>query len=397
VFKTNLEEGAKQINLLWECNKEEKDKAVKLLLKIFGNILKAPNETKYHSISFAAMMKRFRNARPGLHILFAAGFSQTVDGTKIQIKPMYFDHLRQILALLEKKLAEPEVEKEPTPTPQLQLEPEPVEEQAIIEEKVEPKPQPETEPEPIRTQEHPEYMFELERGEAIVVLQKYGEAQKVFETLNGATIGENLTLKVELFFDDDDRERSKNQGLSIDSGDDGDAEPCVISKKVKISGLLENMPKSTLEKLVKNSTPCTIKEVYYKMKAGRGAALGGLSEFDELRSKVDGLRGNYTRLTNADVDGKTPEEKARIIKEKKDQYRRDKAKRAAEEAREKSASALRNRRAAFDLKQRREQDEMQEIIRQKKKAKERERRERERVRAKIKADKERRKREQQGR
>lgn len=393
-FKTKLEEGAKQINLLWKCNKEDKDRAVKLLLKIFGNILKDPNNTKFHSISFSAMMKRFKNARPGLHILFAAGFSQTVDGAKIQIKPMYFNHLQQVLGMLEKKLGEPELEKEPTPPAKPKPIPAPVSKKDAVEEKQSPKPKPEPVPESIDKRKHPEWMFALERGSAIVVLENSNEAKIIVETLDGATIGENKPIKVELFISDDGVEQSSNQGLSID---DEDVEQTIISKNVKISGLFENMPESTLKTLVKQSTPCTIKEIYYKMKVGRGAALGGGSEIDELRSQLDTLKGKHTRITNADVEGKTPEEKARIIKEKQEQYRKDKAKLAFEEQNRKSATTRRNRKAAFELKHQREQNQMEEIIRQRKKAKEREKREKERVRAKIKADKERRKREREER
>jgi len=392
-FKTKLEEGAKQITLLWKCNKEDKDRAVKLLLKIFGNILKDPNNTKYHSISFSAMMKRFKNARPGLHILFAAGFCQTVDGAKIQIKPMYFNHLKQVLGLLEKKLAEPEVEKEPTPPPQPKPIPAPVSRKAPVEEKEYPKPKPEPKPETIEKRKHPEWMYVLDRGSAIVVLENSEEAKKIVETLDGAKIGENKPIKVELFISDD-VEQSSNQGLSID---DEDVEQTIISKNVKISGLFENMTESILKTLVKQSTQCTIKELYYKMKVGRGAALGGGSEVDELRSQIDTLKGKHTRITNADVEGKTAEEKARIIKEKHEQYRKDKAKFAFQEKNRISANERQNRKIAFELKHQREQNEMEEIIRQRKKAKERERREKERVRAKIKADKERRKREREER
>jgi len=392
-FKTKLEEGAKQIRLLWKCNKEDKDLAVKLLLKIFGNILKDPNNTKYHSISFSAMMKRFKNARPGLHILFAAGFSQTVDGAKIQIKPMYFNHLKQVLGMLEKKLAEPEEEKQPTPPPQQKPIPAPVAKKGPAEEKNYAKPKPEPKPESIEKRKHPEWMFALDRGSAIVVLENSNEAKKIVETLDGAKIGENKPIKVELFISDD-VEQSSNQGLSID---DENVEQTITSKNVKISGLFENMTESILKKLVKQSTPCTIKEIYYKMKVGRGAALGGGSVIDEVRSQIDTLKGKHTRITNADVEGKTAEEKARIIREKQEQYRKDKAKLAFEEKKRKSATTRANRKAAFELKHQREQNQMEEIIRQRKRAKEREKREKERVRAKIKADKERRKREREER
>jgi len=392
-FKTKLEKGAEQINLLWKCNKEDKDRAVKLLLKIFGNILKDPNNTKYHSITFSAMMKRFKNARPGLHILFAAGFNQTVDGSKIQIKPMYFNHLKQILGMLEKKLAEPEVEKEPTPPPEPKPIPAPVATKAPVEEKESPKPKPEPKPESIEKRKHPEWMYVLDRGSAIVVLENSDEAKKVVETLDGANIGGNNPIKVELFISDD-VEQSSNQGLSID---DEDVEQTIISKNVKISGLSEKITETNLKMLVKKSTPCTIQEVYYKMKVGRGAALGGGSKMDEVRSQLDTLKVKHTRITNADVEGKTAEEKDRIIKEKLEQHRKDKARLAFEEKNRKSATERYNRKAAFELKHQREQNEMEEIIRQRKKAKERERREKERVRAKIKADKERRKREQEER
>jgi len=386
-----LEEGEKQINLLWKCNREDKERAVKWLLKIFRNILKSPDNTKFHSINFAKMMKLFRNARPGLHILFAAGFSQTVDGTKIQIKPSYINHLSQVLAMLEKKIAEPELEKEPTPPPQPKPKPVPVEKKEVVEAKVEAKPQ----PKPVQKLEHPEYMDYIGRGAAIVVLKNNDEAKKIVETLNGAQINEHSPIKVEFFSLNDDGGQPENSGLSIDSVD----EDVEMSNMVRISGLFDNLKQTTLEDLIKKSASCTIKEVYYKMKVGRGAALGGggTSEFDDIRSQIDSLKGTHTRIKTSDVAGKTKEEKARIIKEKQEQYRRDKVKIKFEEAKQKSANERRNRQAAFELKKAQEQHQFEEIIRQRKKKKERERREKERVRAKIKADKERRKREQQER
>merc|ERR1711920_474106 len=123
------------------------------------------------------------------------------------------------------------------------------------------------------------------------------------------------------------------------------------------------------------------------MKVGRGAALGGGSEIDELPPQVDTLKGKHTRITNADVEGKTAEEKVRIIKEKQEQYRKDKARLAFEEKNRKSATSRRNRKAAFELRHQREQNEMEEIIRQRRRAKERETRKKKMVRAKIKADK----------
>merc|ERR1719412_1659437 len=85
-----MEQASNKIKELWKCQKEHKDKAVKLLMKILTNIQLHPNDPKYTDVNFAKMMKVFRNARPALHILFAAGFKQTVDGERIQIKPQSF-------------------------------------------------------------------------------------------------------------------------------------------------------------------------------------------------------------------------------------------------------------------------------------------------------------------
>lgn len=406
-FKTKLEEASKQIDMLWKCNKEEREKAVTLLLKIFGNILKSPDNPKFHSIKFTIMMKRFKNARPGLHILFAAGFSQTVDGSLIKIIPKYFYHLSQVLALLQKRQAEeeltldePELEKEPTPPPQLKPKSARIErkEEAKLEFKIDRKPQ--------LPKEFPQFYNVLEKGAAIIVLSKYSEAKEIVDLLNGASIGEEPPIKVELFDYDEYIERFKNANLSIDSSDEEQDErnespkPVeLITNNIKISGLPLNIQEVTLEMLIKNAVQCTIKETYYKMKKGRGAALGGgaTSEGDDLRSQIVKMKGNFTRITAADVEGKTKEEKLIIINEKKEQFRRDKAKTRAKEAREKAARERETTKAMFALKEEREQREAEEIRRQIKKDKERKKRDKARVLARIKAEKERKKKEQQER
>jgi len=417
-FETKLEKAQEQIRLLWKCKKEDKDKAVKWLLKIFGNILANPNNTKFHSINFAKMMKLFKNARPGLHILFAAGFKQTVDGSKIQIDPKYFNHLSKVLALVSKRLTEPD-DPTPSPPPEEKTKPSlPVKKKVV---KPVQKPvkmdideQKSTGPKLL----NPEFMDALVRGEAIVVMDSIIEAKQIVEQLNGAEIDKSA-VQVEFFITTEDRKRcaessgannndtamDKDQPISTDALDsqvDGTEEVKssseLNSKKVKISGLSENVTKASLNTLLSKFTQSTsIKEIYYKKKAARGEGLGGFEEEDDLLSQINAMKGNHTRLKNSDLVGKTAEEKRQIMQEKREQYRLDKQKHATKESIAKSANVREQRKAALRLKEMREQQELEDIVRKRKKAKEREKREKERVRQKIKADKERRRKEREDR
>jgi len=411
-FETKLEEAKTQIKLLWKCTQENKDRAVKWLLKIFGNILANPNVTKFHSINFAKMMKLFRNARPGLHILFAAGFKQTVDGSKIQIDPKYFNHLSKVLALLTKRLSEPGMVPTPSPPRKEVAKPslpvkkkeqkKPVEMDIDVPKLVVPK------------QANPEYMDALSRGEAIVVMENLDDARKIVKDLNGAEI-DTTTVTAEFFITADDKKRfaeasgceSIGDELAMDKDEPKSADVLdkkveanteITSKKVKISGLTANVTKASLNSIINKFTQTnTIKETYYKKKAARGEGLGGFEDEDDLLSQINAMKGNLTKLTKADLEGKTAEEKRQIMQEKREQYRRDKQKHATKESITKSANIREQRKAALRLKEMREQQEMEDLVRQRKKAKEREKREKERVRQKIKADKERRRKEREAR
>jgi len=420
-LESKLEEAKKQINLLWKCKKEDLDKAVKWLKKIMGNILRDPNNPKFQSINFSKMMKLFRNARPGLHILFSAGFKQTVDGSKIQIDPKYFSHLARVLTLLNKKIEEPEREPTPPPkpkSPQQQKKPAPVKKQ-------ETRPKPAAmdidDQKPLLTKPNNQYMDALKRGEAIVVFNDINEAAKVIAQVDGAEI-DNSAVKVEFYITDDDRELSKRsdvaevKAIPMDVEETEEAEkttpnwaddsktPTKVepsSKNVKISGLTANITEASLKTVIKQLTSCIVKEIWYKKKARRGEMLGGsggdVFEDDDLLAQIHAMKGNHTKLRSADLEGKTAEEKRLIMQQKREQYRRDKQKHAMKETNQKSANIREQRKAALKLKEAREQRQMEELVRKRKRDKEREKREKERVLQKIKADKERRRREREAR
>merc|ERR550517_1906933 len=121
---------------------------------------------------------------------------------------------------------------------------------------------------------NPEFMDALVRGEAIVVMDNITAAKQIVEQLNGAEI-DNSTVKVEFFITAEDRKRCANSfGKNASSGANNDIamgndQPMstnildslgdgtgkekfsseLTSKKVKISGLSQNVTKVSLNTL----------------------------------------------------------------------------------------------------------------------------------------------------
>ena len=57
---------------------------MKLLNKIFANILNNPNDQKFRDLNFTKIRAKLDKCRPALYVLFCAGFNQSVDGQRLQ-------------------------------------------------------------------------------------------------------------------------------------------------------------------------------------------------------------------------------------------------------------------------------------------------------------------------
>ena len=64
----------------------ERDKAVKLLRKILGNLRASPTILKLGDLNHAKIAKKFPSGSPALSLLFAAGFASSADGERLKWK-----------------------------------------------------------------------------------------------------------------------------------------------------------------------------------------------------------------------------------------------------------------------------------------------------------------------
>eukprot|EP01084_Bolivina_argentea_P251884 422647_1 len=84
------------LTALDQISETEKQKVLKLLSKIFANILNNPSEEKYSKINLQKLQEKFVSCPPCICILFAAGFEETHDRTQIK-----WTHNNDTIKLLE--------------------------------------------------------------------------------------------------------------------------------------------------------------------------------------------------------------------------------------------------------------------------------------------------------
>lgn len=75
---------AKRLTDLWEIEESERQKGIKLLQKVYGNILANPADPKFRDLNFSKIRKKLDRCRPAFYLLFTAGFAQSVDGQRLQ-------------------------------------------------------------------------------------------------------------------------------------------------------------------------------------------------------------------------------------------------------------------------------------------------------------------------
>merc|ERR1719410_114598 len=75
---------AKRLTDLWELPEVDRNKGIKLLTKVYSNILANPQDPKFRDLNFSKIRKKLDKCRPAFYLLFTAGFSQSVDGQRLQ-------------------------------------------------------------------------------------------------------------------------------------------------------------------------------------------------------------------------------------------------------------------------------------------------------------------------
>lgn len=62
----------------------ERKRAVKLLTKIFGNLLSNPSNPKYGDLNLVKINKKFGNSSPAMDLLTFVGFARSEDGQRLK-------------------------------------------------------------------------------------------------------------------------------------------------------------------------------------------------------------------------------------------------------------------------------------------------------------------------
>jgi len=74
----------KRLTDLWAIEESEREKGIKLLTKVYSNILNNPADPKFRDLNFSKIRKKLDKCRPAFYLLFTAGFTQSVDGQRLQ-------------------------------------------------------------------------------------------------------------------------------------------------------------------------------------------------------------------------------------------------------------------------------------------------------------------------
>lgn len=98
-----------RLSALWNIEKTERDKAIKLLFKIFNKIISNPSEPKYGDLNFAKIRQKFEHCRPGFYLLYDSGFKQSTNGLRLQWihSNENYNLLKKVNASLHQKCKDP--------------------------------------------------------------------------------------------------------------------------------------------------------------------------------------------------------------------------------------------------------------------------------------------------
>lgn len=344
---------------LWELPEDDRKSAVATLQKIFGNILSNPDNPKFKDLNFSKIRKKFSNAKAAFYLLFTAGFSQNVDGTRLvfQYTTVNMKMLRDCNDGLTKKIANPN-DKSILPKSKLPKETEDVN----IKDKQFRK----------NFQSSSKAKHEREEKEKQEYLDRQASLNVSNENANNA---DNSNNNNDINNNNNSNQDSNNNNNSNENGDNnGDA---------------QEQQEDTRTDEEKAADAKNHEEV-------RNALLDDLDDGEkELLRQIQEMKGTTVKLSMDELAGKSKEEKVAIFKKKQQQFRQEKAQaeRRAQIDREKRRRE--NVKLAQETKAKREEQQRAMIARKKEREKKEEKLRRQRIKEKIKKEKEAKKREKE--
>ena len=100
-----MDKFAEHLNNLWDIDESERQKGIKLLHRICGNILKDPSNRKFRDLNFVKIGKRFDHCQPALLLLFGAGFTISADTERLQLEAneLTINNIRNLQSALSAK------------------------------------------------------------------------------------------------------------------------------------------------------------------------------------------------------------------------------------------------------------------------------------------------------
>eukprot|EP01084_Bolivina_argentea_P259797 438524_1 len=88
------------LNKLVNIETEKRNKARKVLLKIFHNILKNPNKHEYKQLNLSKINELFKDCKPCIELLFCAGFNRSNNGLHLVFDDTKLSELEQVSQIL---------------------------------------------------------------------------------------------------------------------------------------------------------------------------------------------------------------------------------------------------------------------------------------------------------
>eukprot|EP01084_Bolivina_argentea_P091721 165084_1 len=93
---------------LWQIDTTAREKSIKLLSKIFNNILSNPKDQKYGNLNLQKLQSKFKKCPPAMDLLYEAGFKPSQDTTRLLwiYNDNNYNLLKNVIFSLEHKINE---------------------------------------------------------------------------------------------------------------------------------------------------------------------------------------------------------------------------------------------------------------------------------------------------
>eukprot|EP01083_Nonionella_stella_P187795 690912_1 len=329
-----------QLDKLWAIPESEREKGIKLLNKIYSNILNNPSNPKFRDLNFSKIRAKLDKCRPAFYLLFTAGFTQNMDGTRLQWEnnQITMKKLQNANTALQAQIKGEDLDSIGNEYGNV-INPD---QTSLI------------------TNRNMNIHRAKKEKQKLEQLQKEAEAQQLKDDVERIETME--TDNNEDGVDDD--EMRKAMAMSMDNEDGKDTANDV------------------------NMTDKTTSE-----DKGNASVDDGLSAEDRaLIDQIRAAKGVHTTLKASDLKGLTAEEKKAKMKALRDKFRKEKKQSAMRAKIAKQKARRANIHANQDAERKRKEKQLQQLARQKKKEKEFAKKQHARVMAKIQAQKEERKR-----